>query len=213
MGELGRMDSQTGDADVSTACRLPGGKSERHESPTETAQRLLESTLSPLMGCVSLQECSLEIQWQESSKYHVPTKYVKTVVKAELTSTFSTAVCRLDDEWLDGGALPRPLPQGIVRRDVLAMTGLSGVSLYAWLTDDEFKFLRHPDNELNLRSWLHALKLPGETQEIALPSAPWKDALTVQSAILSLPSELPPAGFSGTDKSESSYAESAISLD
>ena len=66
---------------LKVGCKLPGTKQEVGETALAAMQRLLHRELLPFESQVDLQEASAvpEVEWQRSEKYHLPTKYLKTI--------------------------------------------------------------------------------------------------------------------------------------
>uniref|UniRef100_A0A7S1EW64 Nudix hydrolase domain-containing protein n=1 Tax=Noctiluca scintillans TaxID=2966 RepID=A0A7S1EW64_NOCSC len=168
------------------ACQLPGGKPEQDETPQDTLDRLIETKLEFLIDCLSVQECIREVEWKDSSRFHMRTKYIKTICNASVDKPFKAPVFRADSVDMDDlGSLPSSLlyaadkqekttvMHDLVNSDVLVMNSNSGsgskFAVYMWATQSELEMMQRPESENFVAAWLNSLNFarrPTETNQM-----------------------------------------------
>lgn len=165
--QLGKLDGSR----VVASCQLPGAKPEADETPAETARRILNTKLTPLAECVELEECSREVQWRESKKYRMRTKYIRTVCNAMVVMPFSIPGYRAATRVNSGGwyhIVSVASASTLCKRDVFIIQSdpenAEKVSMFVWATEEEFSMLQRPESEQFLSTWLQSLV--GESAEI-----------------------------------------------
>merc|ERR1712050_630444 len=79
IAQLGKWEG----SQIIPACQLPGGKEERGELIVHSVKGLLER-LGLVQSDVEIINVERKVEWTESKKYGVRTKYLRTVCHAEL---------------------------------------------------------------------------------------------------------------------------------
>merc|ERR1712039_1098323 len=59
---------------------------------------MMDGKLSPLKHCVQVKEMERQVIVTKSREHGMQTKYLKTVCRMEMTSSFKTQVCRIRSE-------------------------------------------------------------------------------------------------------------------
>jgi len=161
--EIGTWSQNTGK--VVPAAREPGTKFKKNEDPNDTFKRLMKSKLAPLKDHVSLQEITKDFTWGYSPFLKMVTGYFETIFETTLDPTFSHE--ELDtmvmSDTVKEVCCPVCPPQ-----DVYCITAGERVGLFAWLTEDEFVYLKSPSGEPHLHSWLASLKMRASDEAIKL---------------------------------------------
>lgn len=180
---LVQIGSINDDGSCSPNCNLPGTKMERDETPTRAVLRLMYTEILPYMGATELlwTECSQLVK--ESEHYGVLTKYLRTVFHARLDSWFeaykipkiyaadvissskSTEPGRHSAAMIFGHTSTRmnseqPAPWKYFQEHRLHSRGVYIVTstkmktqAFAWLTEEEFKYLKSIEGKSDLEYW------------------------------------------------------------
>jgi len=155
------------DGVLEAKCCLPGLKTQQGEHPFHAAQRLIQSDLACLAKVVKVYGEYQDIFEDVSSQYGVQSKYMRTVLKAKLTSTApwlrscrrlyvtsthaSIRNARLSRRFGTNRATPLAPDVFVLPSDV----GSQRKILYSWLPPWEYDWLQQSDTGKELlQEWL-----------------------------------------------------------
>lgn len=150
-----------------TKCVLPGTKQERHERPTDAADRIVREKLYPLKDDLKIVSSDLNVENQVSGKFRIPTKYFRTEVCMKfIGGAFSKIGCTSGISWPGFSDILSALSSREVYAfaakedydcraldsDIHAVS--SATYFFAWLLDEERELLSWSENEAALHAWI-----------------------------------------------------------
>jgi hypothetical protein len=159
------------DGSQEATCKLPGCKQEAGEHPDGCLKRLLEGKLKALTDSIVVVGVERQSQQDNSRKFGVPTRYVRTVVSAEWQESpedsgplgkFTVSVADSMGPHLSNASSHSPSRRrATVERtpslpaDVVMLPADAG--FYAWVTEDQFAFFRGAQGQQSLFRWISRL--------------------------------------------------------
>jgi len=87
--QLAQMDGRT----MKACCKLPGSKQAKDETPDDIMERLLSTKLAAFDGLLEIDHTVLEEDRSKSSEYDICTKYLRTVIHANLVALDHLRIC------------------------------------------------------------------------------------------------------------------------
>lgn len=155
---------------LEASCRLPGGKQKAGEYPLQCFRRLLEERIAPLKVGLRPVETLREMEWDNSQRYGVPTRYIRTVIEARWSEAADEALEQfiiVASEGISSQAL------AVMRRESFASScsdesprsqrvrwsraqvfKFAEGHLFAWLSLDDFHRFQTPCSQGEFFQWL-----------------------------------------------------------
>lgn len=149
--QLGIREEEGG---VFPSCTLPGGKYRPDDDVDEAAQRVLETKLAPLSGNLRVIRSRREEDENTSLRHGMLTKYVRTVYFASMYRP-GMPLWRLAHQAQHSllSTVPHLLSSSpktfdTTQWDIFAIEHNQRTTVYAWLTQEEFRLLGARDQEI-----------------------------------------------------------------
>ncbi|CAK0878083.1 unnamed protein product [Prorocentrum cordatum] len=197
-----KLDSRA-DGGLEASCKLPGGKQEAGESPHDCLRRLLRGKLRALRDGIAVVGVERQSQQDNSRKFGVPTRYVRTVVLAwwQGSEGDTAALGQLKVHTVDTTLSVASEQHGYGSGEDVASESLAkkprakcekktslgigaqafmlpeDVGFYTWLTEDQFDFAKSPQGQQSLIDWLSVLySTVGLNPDVPVEKDAWKRA-------------------------------------
>jgi len=197
-----KLDSRA-DGGLEASCKLPGGKQEAGESPHDCLRRLLRGKLRALRDGIAVVGVERQSQQDNSRKFGVPTRYVRTVVLARWQGSEgdTAALGQLKVHTVDTTLSVASEQHGYGSGEDVASESLAkkprakcekktslgigaqafmlpeDVGFYTWLTEDQFDFAKSPQGQQSLIDWLSVLySTVGLNPDVPVEKDAWKRA-------------------------------------
>lgn len=165
----GKVLAQVGVWDGSSAkpnCKLPGKKQKEGDSHVKTFTRLLHGMLAPFSNAVQCTGFEREVSWYESKRLEMTTKYLRTIIHAELTCPEDSIGLKAVEVFAERGRSSRP-SQHSGRKSITAMLGgplpgqlaaaaAASAAAAVWNSGEQLDLYALADQagEITLMSWL-----------------------------------------------------------
>lgn len=139
---------------------LPGHKRGYNECPMEVIRFVLRDEVPDYVGAMLLGEVSEEECTKESCRFHIRTKYMRTVHLASIVPALQRAP-------RGSGMCPSPVQQvqATVRK------GDDLIRLYSWMTEEEFELGQRDEVKEKVHQWIADFQQSVETMLAEVSSA------------------------------------------